>query len=102
MENKRKWNRIVYICMIFILSSGLIFYPTAYTQVYAVEEEGDVVETEDYPSLNDSEEKDEKENSKDESKEKEDDKKEEPKQQSEDKDNDDNKKDETEQSEESA
>src|SRR5699024_256432 len=64
MENKRKWNRIVYICMIFILSSGLIFYPAAHTQVYAEEvEDGDGGETEESPSSNDSEEKDESEQS---------------------------------------
>src|SRR5699024_2274796 len=102
MENKRKWNRIVYICMIFILSSGLIFYPAAHTQVYAEEVEGDVGETEESPSSNDSEEKDEKDDSEDKSedksKEKEDDKKEESKKESEDKDNDDKEKDESEQS----
>src|SRR5699024_6435347 len=97
MENKRKWNRIDYICMIFILSSGLIFYPADHTKVYAEEvEDGDGGETEESPSSNDSEKKDEKENSEknsedkseDKSKEKEDDKKEESKKESEDKDND--------------
>src|SRR5699024_3538106 len=87
MENKRKWNRIVYICMIFILSSGLIFYPAAHTQVYAEDvEDGDGGETEESPSSNDSEEKDEKENYED---------------KSEDKDNDDKEKDESEQLDES-
>src|SRR5699024_4986550 len=97
MENKRKWNRRVYICMIFILSSGLIFYPAAHTQVYAEEvEDGDGGETEETPTSNDTEKKDEIENSEensedkpeDKGKEKEDDKKEESKKQSEDKDND--------------
>src|SRR5699024_14655 len=92
-ENKRKWNRIVYICMIFILSSGLIFYPAAHTQVYAEEvEDGDGGETEESPSSNDSEEKDEKENSEENSEDKSEDK-------SKEKEND-KKKDESEQSDE--
>lgn len=51
MKNKRKWNKVIYLGLIFILTSGLILSPAGKMSVYAEEagEEDDNVEEPENP-----------------------------------------------------